>query len=156
MTVPPAPTPPSWRPVAPPRPSRWPTFTFLVIALAAIALAIGSWFRPLPSTKASAPPAPIYTDQQVASAKAIVCAAFEKIDHAVALSDAEGANSTDRSAQLAAAALGRQVLDFGSRYLFGKGRRGAGDAVRTCILSSSAGQCVSGTAGGLHKRGYSR
>jgi hypothetical protein len=78
MTVPPAPTPPSWRPVAPPRPSRWPTFTFLVIALAAIALAIGSWFRPLPSTKASAPPAPIYTDQQVASAKAIVCAAFEK------------------------------------------------------------------------------
>jgi hypothetical protein len=130
-------------------------FTFLVIALAVMALAVGSWFRPLPSTKASAPPAPTYTDQQVASAKANVCAAFEKIDHAVALSDAEGASSTDRSAQLAAA-LGRQVLDFGSRYLFGKGRRGAGDAVRTCILSSSAGQCVSGTAGGLHKRGYSR
>jgi hypothetical protein len=95
-------------------------FTFLVIALAAMAVAIGSWFRPLPSTKASAPPAPIYTDQQIASAKANVCTAFEKIDHAVALSDAEGASSTDRSAQLAAAALGRQVLDFGSRYLFGK------------------------------------
>ena len=155
MTVPPAPSPPPWPPVAPPRPSRWPMFTFLVIALAVMALAVGSWFRPLPSTKASAPPAPTYTDQQVASAKANVCAAFEKIDHAVALSDAEGASSTDRSAQLAAA-LGRQVLDFGSRYLFGRGRRGAGDAVRTCILSSSAGQCVSGTAGGLHKRGYSR
>jgi hypothetical protein len=43
-------------------------FTFLVIALAAMALAVGSWFRPLPITKASAPPAPAYSDQQVASA----------------------------------------------------------------------------------------
>ena len=94
-------------------------FTFLVIALAAMALAIGSWFRPLPSTKASAPPAPIYTDQQVASAKANVCTAFEKIEHAVNLSDNERASSSDRTAQLAAAALARQVLDFGSRYLLG-------------------------------------
>lgn len=92
-------------------------FTFLVIALAAMALAVGSWFRPLPSTKASAPRAPTYTDQQVASAKANVCTAFEKIEHAVNLSDNERASSSDRTAQLAAAALARQVLDFGSRYL---------------------------------------
>ena len=115
MTVPPAPTPPPWPPVAPPRPSRWPMFTFLVIALTAIGIAIGSWFRPLPSTKAFAPPTPIYTDQQVATAKANVCAAFEKTEHAVNLSDNERASSSDRTAQLAAAALARQVLDFGSR-----------------------------------------
>jgi hypothetical protein len=48
-----------------------------------------------------------------------VCATFGKIDYAVALSDAEGVRSTDRTAQLAAA-LGRQVLDFGSRYLIAK------------------------------------
>ena len=90
-------------------------FTFLVIALTAIGIAIGSWFRPLPSTKAFAPPTPIYTDQQVATAKANVCAAFEKTEHAVNLSDNERASSSDRTAQLAAAALARQVLDFGSR-----------------------------------------
>ena len=69
-------------------------FAFLVIALAAMALAIGSWLRPLPSTEASAPPAPIYTDQQVASAKANVCTAVEKIEHAVNLSDNERAAAT--------------------------------------------------------------
>jgi hypothetical protein len=116
MTVPPAPTPPPWPPVAPPRPSRRPMFTFLVIALAAIGIAIGSWFRPLPSTKASAPPAHMYIDQQVGTAEANVCAAFEKIEHAVNLSDNERASSSDRTEQLVAAALARQVLDFGSRY----------------------------------------
>ena len=81
-------------------------FTSLLMAPAAMALAIGSWFRPLPSNKASALPAPIYTDQQ-ASAKAKVCTAFEKIEHAVNLSDNERTSSSDRTAQLAAAALAR-------------------------------------------------
>ena len=107
--------------VAPSRPQRWPTFASLVIALLAIGLAIGSWLRPLPGTKPSpTPPAPRYTSQQTADAKAAVCAAFEKIDHAVDLSDAERGNSSDRAAQLAAAALGRQVPDFGSRHLLAK------------------------------------
>jgi hypothetical protein len=120
MTVPRAPSPPPWPPVAPPRPSRWPMFAFLVIALAAMALATGSWFRPLPSTKASAPPAPAYTDQQVASAKANMCTAFEKIDHDIQLADAESASSSDRTEKVAAVALTRQALDFGSQYLFAK------------------------------------
>lgn len=105
MTVPAAPSPPPWPQVAPARPQRWPTFALLVIALAAIALAIGSWFRPLPSTKASAPPAPVYTDQQVASAKASVCGAFGKVDHGIHLADAESASSSDRTAKVATVAL---------------------------------------------------
>ena len=107
--------------VAPSRPQRWPTFASLVIALLAIGLAIGSWLRLLPGTKPSpTPPAPSYTSQQTADAKAAVCAAFEKIEHAVTLSDNERASSSDRTAQLAAVALARQVLDFGSRYLQAK------------------------------------
>jgi hypothetical protein len=119
MTAPPAPTPPPWPPVAPLRPPRWPMFTFLVIALAAIGIAIGSWFRPLPNTKASAPPAPTYTDQQVASAKANVCTAFEKVNKAVDLAHSH-VGSTDYNTQLAAAGLTNLALDAGSRYLLTK------------------------------------
>src|ERR1700758_5638055 len=104
MTVPPAPSPPPSPPGAPPRPSRWPMLTFLVIALAAMAVAIGSWFRPLPSTKSSAPPAPTYTDQQVTAAKANVCTTFEKVHNAVDLAHSH-VGSTDYNTQLAAAGL---------------------------------------------------
>ena len=79
-------------------------FTFLVIALAAMALAIGSWFRPLPSTKASAPPAPIYTHQQVASAKANVCTTFEKVQHSRDLVQVQ-VGSSDHATQLGVARL---------------------------------------------------
>lgn len=89
----------------------------MVIVVVAVVAVVG-WLRPMQDNRRATPPAPTYTDQQVANAKTNVCAAFGKIDHAVALSDAEAARSTDRAAQLAAAALGRQVLDFGSRYLF--------------------------------------
>jgi hypothetical protein len=91
-------------------------FTFLVIALAAMALAIGSWFRPLPSTKASAPPAPTYTDQQVGSAKANVCTAFEKVQHSRDLVQAQ-VGSSDHATQLGVAALTEINLDFSNRYL---------------------------------------
>jgi hypothetical protein len=89
---------------------------FLLIALAAIALAIAAWFRPLPSSKASAPPAPAYTDQQIASAKGNVCTAFGKVEHAVDLANAEPVSS-DRTGQLAVAALSRITFEAGSRYL---------------------------------------
>jgi hypothetical protein len=112
-------------PFAPPmafrRPARWPTFTALAIALIAIAVGLVGWFRPTPhNDRTSALPKPTYTDKQVANAKANVCTAFGKVDHAVDLADAERTSSSDRTAQLAAAALSRQVLDFGSRYLFAK------------------------------------
>jgi hypothetical protein len=95
-------------------------FASLVIALVAIGLAIGCWFRPLPSNKASStPPAPSYTDQQTADAKASVCAAFGNVDHALELADARS-GSADPTGQLAVATSTRQVLDFGSRYLLAK------------------------------------
>jgi hypothetical protein len=114
-------SPPPWPPTGGPRqPRRWPTVAWPVVVVLVAAVAIVGWLRPLSGHKPSAAPAPSYTDQQIGNAKASVCAAFEKIDHAVDLSDAERANSSDRTAQLAAAALGRQVLDFGSRYLLAK------------------------------------
>jgi hypothetical protein len=119
MTVPPSPNAQPWQPVAPPRPQRWQMITLLVIALAAIGLAIGSWFRPLPDTRAAAPSAPIYTDQQVASAKANVCGAFDKVQHAVDLAHSH-VGSTDYTTQLAASAITNLALDAGSRYLLTK------------------------------------
>jgi hypothetical protein len=96
-------------------------FASLVIALVAIGLAIGCWFRPLPSNKASStPPAPSYTDQQTADAKASVCTAFGNVDHALELADARSGGSADPTGQLAVATSTRQVLDFGSRYLLAK------------------------------------
>ena len=91
-------------------------FTFLVIALAAMALAIGSWFRPLPSSKASAPPAPIYTDQQVASTKANVCAAYEKVRQAVSVNTGRSSGD-DPATIMAVAANARIALYDGGNYL---------------------------------------
>jgi hypothetical protein len=121
-TLPPAPTPPArgpqpWQQVKPPLPKRWPTYVSLVIAVAAIGLAIACWFRPAPSGQA--PSKTSYTDQQVADAKAKICAAFEKVDHALDVANARG-GSSDPTAVLAAATSERQALDAGSRYLLAK------------------------------------
>jgi hypothetical protein len=117
-------TPSGQSPLGPPtafggRPPRWPAFTALAVALIGLAVGLAGWFRPAPYND-QPPPKPTYTDQQIASAKANVCAAFGKIEDAVNLSDNERASSGDRTAQLAAAALARQVLDFGSRYLLAR------------------------------------
>ncbi|MDT5224992.1 MAG: hypothetical protein QOG19_2399, partial [Mycobacterium sp.] len=89
----------------------------LGIALLAIGVAIGPWFRPLP--KNEPPPAPTYSSQQVADAKAKVCAAYGKVHRALILS-ADRNGGSDTTAILAVATSGRQVLDAGSRYLMTK------------------------------------
>jgi hypothetical protein len=86
----------------------------LGIALLAIGVAIGAWFRPLP--KNEPPPAPTYSSQQVADAKAKVCAAYGKVREALAVAGARG-GSNDPTASLAIATGSRQALDVGSRYL---------------------------------------
>jgi hypothetical protein len=91
-------------------------YASLLIALAAFGLAIGCWLRPAPSVKGPTPPAPTYTDQQVAKAKAAVCTASAKVDHALDLADAEPVSS-DRTEQLAVAASSRIAFEAGSRYL---------------------------------------
>lgn len=94
-------------------------FAALSIALIALAVSIVGWFRPTPHSH-EAPPKPTYTEQQVAAAKTGVCTAFGQVTRGVELADAESANSTDRTAKVAAVALTRQALDFSSRYLFAK------------------------------------
>jgi hypothetical protein len=89
-------------------------FAFLVVALlVTLGVAIVGWFRPVP---AKPPPPPTYTDQQVADAKAKVCAAYDKVHSAVKASSARD-EGTDPTSQLAFALNGRQALLAGSEYL---------------------------------------
>lgn len=89
-------------------------FASLAIALVAIGLAIGCWVRPVSGAKA--PPTPTYTDQQVATAKAHVCAVFANVDHALAQAYARNGGG-DPTAQLAVADGTQLALEAGSRYL---------------------------------------
>ena len=99
-------------PISPGRPARWPTLITLVIALAGVAIGFVGWFRPVPN-HAQPPAKPTYTDQQVAEAKAKVCAAFEKLDRALRV-----ANALPSGADTLVTALNiRQVFDVGSRHL---------------------------------------
>ena len=58
-----------------------PTIIAIVIAVIAVAVAIGAWFRPTP--KPEAPAAKTYSDQEVADAKKAVCDAYGKADRAI-------------------------------------------------------------------------
>jgi hypothetical protein len=101
------------------RPARWPAFAALAIALISLAVGLIGWVRPV-SHNNPAPPRPTYSDEQVANAKANVCAAFGKVDHALDLAGARSGGSNDPTAQLAVATNTRQVLDAGGRYLLTK------------------------------------
>jgi hypothetical protein len=111
MAIPPSnlPEPPTWPPVgAPRRTRRWPTVAWLAAITLVAALGIIGWMRPLHEDKP--PAAPTYTDQQIAKAKADVCTAFEKVQHAIDLANSHG-GSSDYPTQLAAAALTHETLD---------------------------------------------
>jgi hypothetical protein len=70
-------------PTPAPKQSRAPVIISLVVALIAIAVAIGGWFRP--ASEASAPDTKSqFSEQQVADAKTAMCAAFDKATKAVA------------------------------------------------------------------------
>lgn len=97
------------------RPPRWPAFTTLLIALIALAIGIAAWFRPLPHNDQPRPKA-VYTQQQIADAKAKVCAAFGKLERAVDVANAAPRGS-DATGQLTESINVRQVFDVGSRYL---------------------------------------
>jgi hypothetical protein len=110
--------PPPWLPAgAPRRPRRWATVAWLAAITLVAVVAIVGWLRPLQDHKPSA--SPTFTDQQVATAKSNMCAAFEKVQHAVALAKTH-VGSTDYTTQLATAALTHVALDAGSRYLLTK------------------------------------
>ncbi len=110
--------PPPWLPAgAPRRPRRWPTVAWLVAITLVAVVAIVGWLRPLQDHKPSA--SPTFTDQEITNAKADVCAAFEKVQHALDLANSH-VGSADYATQLAAAALTHETLDAGSRYLLTK------------------------------------
>ena len=84
----------------------------LAIALIGVAVGFIGWFRPVPHHDQPGPK-PTYTDQQVASAKAKVCAAVGKLDRAVSVGNAEPKGSD----ALVAAINTRQIFDVFSRNL---------------------------------------
>lgn len=86
----------------------------LGIALVAIGIAIGAWFRPMPKYEPPAPPT--YSSQQVADAKAKVCAAYARVREAVKVTSARD-KGPDYTTQLASAVNARQSLVAGSQYL---------------------------------------
>ncbi|WP_133251023.1 hypothetical protein [Mycobacterium montefiorense] len=85
----------------------------IAIALVALGVAIGSWLRPLPENKSTAPS---YTTQQVADAKLKVCAPFTKANNAVRAATARDKGS-DYATQLASAVNVRQALLAASQSL---------------------------------------
>jgi hypothetical protein len=110
-----APVPPPWPAGIPPTRSRqWPMFALLVVALlVTLGVAIVGWFRPEPAKPL---PAPTYSNQQVADAKAKVCGAYGKIHHAV-LANTGRSGGSDPTATLAVAANARIALYDGGEYL---------------------------------------
>jgi hypothetical protein len=108
-----------WGPPAPvafTRPARWPMFVMFLITLVAVAAAVAAWLRPIPHQTPGAPPAPTYSEQQVADAKSKVCAAYEKVQNAVSINSVRTAGD-DPNSQLLIAVNMRQVFVAGSAYL---------------------------------------
>src|SRR5271156_439931 len=113
--LPPSDPGPHWGPPPPTafgRPSRWPTFIAIAIALIGVAVGIVGWFRPTPHNN-QPPPKPAYTAQQTADAKAKVCAAFGKLDRAAGVNNALPRGSDP----VVAAVNSRQIFDVFSRHL---------------------------------------
>ncbi len=103
-------------------PSRWPTIVALAIALVAVAVAIVGWFHPRPPANPSpVPPAPAFTAQQIADAKANVCAANELVHEAVSINtNRQDPVPGDEIGRIAVAAHARLALFDGGEYLLNR------------------------------------
>jgi hypothetical protein len=105
-----------WPPAPPRGPARWPVFVMFAITLVAVAAAVAAWLRPMPAEKSAAPPAETSSAQQVADAKAKVCAAYEKVLKTSNVNSARTAGD-DPNSQLLIAINWRQVFIASSIYL---------------------------------------
>lgn len=83
------------------------------MAVVALAVAAGAWFRPLP--KPEAPAAKTYSEQEVAEAKKAVCEAFTKGQNALAVTGSKVA--VDSTEALAVAVNTRLALETTSAFL---------------------------------------
>lgn len=88
----------------------------LLITLVAVGAAVAAWLRPIPHNTASTPPAPSYSEQQVADAKSKVCDAYGKVRAALSANATRNLGN-DPTAQLAVAVNARQVYVASSAYL---------------------------------------
>ncbi len=118
--APPGPVAP-WPPGAPMlvrRPSRWPSLVAVVIALIALGVGVAGWFRPMSKTDhPSTPPAPTYTEQQIADAKANVCSAYKLSKDEVTLNTHRPNFDGDPVGSVASAALKRFSVYAAGDYL---------------------------------------
>jgi hypothetical protein len=98
------------------RPSRAPVIVSLVVAIIAIALAIGAWFRPSPATPPSPHLTSSFSSEQVADAKAAVCSARDEAFKALA--GAGGQSSDDPNRKFIIGVNTRLAIHANSDYLF--------------------------------------
>jgi hypothetical protein len=105
--------PPGW-PTSAPKQGRAPTIISLVVALVAIALAIGAWFRPAPQVPTPADNSPHYSDLQIAEAKKALCAAEDLVNRATTY--AGNQKSDDPTQQLAIAVNVRLTGSLSAQY----------------------------------------
>jgi hypothetical protein len=106
-----------WPPAQPPRgPARWPVVVMFAITLVAVGAAVAAWLRPMPEAKSAAPSAPTFSAQQVADAKAKVCAAYWKGQNASSANQTRSGGDAP-NAQLLIAVNMRQVFMSSSVYL---------------------------------------
>ena len=116
MYASPPPWPPEGAPAAghmPKRPSSWPTYVSLLVALLAIAVATAAWLR---TPRIDTPPPKTFTTQEVQEAKTNVCQAYKKVQRlnaAVTTKDAGGDPATAFSIAINA----RLGAIAGSQYL---------------------------------------
>src|SRR5580693_7608363 len=105
-----------WPPAPPRGPTRWPVVVMFAITLVAVGAAIAAWLRPIPHNTSATPPAPTYSEQQVADAKSKVCAAIEKVKKANTTNSNRNGGD-DPNGQLLIAVNGRQVYIASSQYI---------------------------------------
>ncbi|BBY58886.1 hypothetical protein [Mycolicibacterium sarraceniae] len=84
----------------------------VVVAVIAIGVAIGAWFRPMP--KPEAPTARTYSDQEVADAKKAVCDAYGKAINALTVNSQQPDSPNEA---LAVVANSRVAIHVASTYL---------------------------------------
>lgn len=91
-----------------------PTIIAIGVAVIAIAIAIGAWFRPAP--KPETPAAKTYSEQEVTDAKKAVCDAYARTDRAVQATGRRNGGD-DQTAVLAVAVNIRLALSESSSLL---------------------------------------
>lgn len=87
-TSPVPPPPPPWPPAqlrATPRLTQWSSFAALAIALISLGVAAAAWLRPPPEARTATESPPTFTDEQVAQAKANICAEFNIVNRAIVI-----------------------------------------------------------------------